>query len=108
METKGLSRKKVAFVVGTSVYEQALGPEHPSVATSLNNLALLYHTQGQYAQAKPLYARALAIDEKALGPEHPKVATSLENIAALYRNTGEEKTAEECEKRAAAIRAVKR
>jgi len=28
-------------------------PEHPYVATSLNNLALLYKTQGQYAKAEP-------------------------------------------------------
>ena len=31
----------------------------------------VYRTQGQYAQAGPLYQRALAIKEKALGPEAP-------------------------------------
>jgi hypothetical protein len=45
---------------------------------------LVYRTQGQYAQAGPLYQRALAIKEKALGPEAPLVATSLNNLAALY------------------------
>ena len=40
----------------------------------LNNLAALYYAQGQYAQAEPLYKRALAIWEKALGPDHPYVA----------------------------------
>ena len=52
--------------------EQALGPEHPDVAQSLNNLAELYRTQGRYAKAEPLYERSLAImDEKAapLGPD---------------------------------------
>ena len=34
------------------VAEKAVGPHHPSVATSLNNLAELYKTQGQYAQAE--------------------------------------------------------
>ena len=34
--------------------------------------------QGRYADAEPLYKRALAIDEKALGPDHPDVATSTE------------------------------
>src|SRR5260370_18716613 len=42
------------------VAEQALGPDHPNVATSLNNLAELYRTQGQYAQAQPPYKRSLA------------------------------------------------
>ncbi len=54
-----------------AIYEQALGPEHPDTARSLNNLAILYDDQGKYEQAEPLYQRALAIREKALGPEHP-------------------------------------
>ena len=78
------------------------------MALSLNDLAALYNAQGRYAEAEPLYKRALAIREKALGPAHPDVATSLENMAALYRNTGRENEAKELDKRAAAIRAIKR
>ncbi len=63
--------------------EKALGPEHPHVATSLNNLAGLYRAQGKYAEAEPLLKRSLAISEKALGPEHPDVATSLNNLAEI-------------------------
>ena len=44
--------------------------------------ALLYRVPGRYAEAEPLYQRALAIWEKALGPDHPEVATSLNNLAA--------------------------
>ncbi len=84
---------------------KALGPEHPSVATSLNNLALLYQAQGHYAEAEPLYKRALAILEKALGPEHPHVAQSLENYAALLGETARADEAERMEARAKAIRA---
>ena len=91
-----------------AIREKTLGPDHPDVAQSLNNLALLYDTQGQYTQAEPLYKRALAIVERALGPDHPHVATSLENIAALYRKTDREKAAEALEKRAAIIRSMKR
>ena len=78
------------------------------MATSLNNLATLYATQGQYAQTEPLYKRSPAIREKVLGPDHPDVATSLENMAVLYRESGREKEAEPLEKRAASIRAIKR
>ena len=63
------------------VAEDNVGPNHPDVATSLNNLAELYKTQGHYAKAEPLYKRALSIKEKALGPNHPNVATSLNNLA---------------------------
>ena len=90
------------------VAEKNVGPNHPDVATSLNNLALLYYTQGQYAQAEPLHKRALAIWEKALGPDHPDVATSLENLAALYRATKRDEEAETLEQRAARIRAIPR
>ena len=100
-----------AVVVAKKALEVAqnnVGPDHPSVAVSLNNLALLYDTQGQYAQAEPLYKRSLAITEKALGSDHPDVAMRLENLAALYRATKREAQASELEKRAERIRAIKR
>ncbi len=65
----------------------------------------LYRAQGSYAEAEPLYQRALEIDEKALGPEHPDVATSLENYASLLRETGRADEAAEMETRAQSIRA---
>ena len=83
---------------------KALGPDHPDVATALNNLALLYQEQGRYAEAEPLYKRALAIDEKALGPDHPDVAALLNNLAELYRNQGRYAEAEPLYKRSLAIR----
>jgi tetratricopeptide (TPR) repeat protein len=78
------------------------------VATTLNNLAGLYRTQGEYAKAEPLYKRSLAIWEKALGPDHPDVATILENLAALYRDTKRYRKAEPLEQRAARIRTIRR
>ena len=71
-----------------AIREKALGPEHPDVAASRNNLAELYQAQGRYAEAEPLYRRSLAIWEKALGPEHPHVATGLNNLTVLYRAQG--------------------
>ena len=68
-----------------AIREKALGPEHPLVATSLNSLAGLYQTKGDYARAEPLNLRSLSIREKALGPQHRLVAASLNNLAELYR-----------------------
>ena len=78
------------------------------MAGSLNNLALMYQHQGQYAQAEPLYERSLAILGKAVGPDHPDVATVLENLATLYRVTNRRKEAKVLKKRAAMIEAIKR
>jgi tetratricopeptide (TPR) repeat protein len=68
-----------------AIRENALGPDHPYVAGSLNWLASLYQDQGRYATAEPLYKRSLAIREKALGPDHPDVAQSLTSLASLYQ-----------------------
>ena len=74
------------------------------MATSLNNLAVLYRAQGRYAEAEPLYKRSLAIDEKALGPEHPDVGTALNNLAGLYQAQGRYAEAEPLVQRSLAIR----
>lgn len=39
--------------------------------------------QGKYAEADPLYLRAIEMLEKGLGPEHPNVGSALTNRAAL-------------------------
>jgi CHAT domain-containing protein/Tfp pilus assembly protein PilF len=84
--------------------ENALGRDHPDVATSLNNLAFLYVRQGRYAEAEPLYQRSLAIREKALGRDHPDVAISLNNLAILYYSEGRYADAEPLYQRSLAIR----
>ncbi|MEI6260247.1 MAG: tetratricopeptide repeat protein, partial [Deltaproteobacteria bacterium] len=69
-----------------------------------NNLAGLYYTTGRYAEAEPLYKRALTIYEKVLGPEHASTTASLNNLAGLYYTTGRYAEAEPMLKRALAIR----
>ena len=76
------------FERALAIRERALGPGHPDVAQSLNNLARLYHVQGAYERALLLYERALAIREKTLGLDDPYVAQSLNNLAELYRALG--------------------
>jgi tetratricopeptide (TPR) repeat protein len=85
------------------VAEQNVGPDHPDVATSLNDLAELCKAQGEYAKAEPPLKRSLAIREKALGPDHPNVAASLNNLAELYQYQGDYAKAEPLYKRSLAI-----
>jgi tetratricopeptide (TPR) repeat protein len=82
--------------------ERVLGPEHPDLAWSLNGLAGLYRAQGRYAEAEPLYERALAIDERSFGPDQPNVATSLNDLAELLRTTNRLEEAEPLYRRALA------
>ena len=71
-----------------AIYEKVLGSDHPSLADTLNDLALLYKSQGHYAEAKPLYQQARAIYEKVLGPDHSYLAITLGNLATLYKEQG--------------------
>ena len=68
--------------------QELLGDRHPDVATSLNNLAALYRSQGRYAEAEPLYQQSLLLRQELLGDRHPSVATSLNNLALLYNSQG--------------------
>jgi tetratricopeptide (TPR) repeat protein len=60
-----------AWTQALKLREAQLAADDPDLAVSLNNLAELYWATGRYAEAEPLYQRAIKIDEKALGPEHP-------------------------------------
>jgi tetratricopeptide (TPR) repeat protein len=76
------------------VTQQRLGEEHPSVATSMNNLAGLYSSQGKYEEAEPLYLSALEMRRRVLGEEQPHVALSMNNLAGLYSSQGKYEEAE--------------
>ncbi|MBX9256868.1 tetratricopeptide repeat protein, partial [Desmonostoc muscorum CCALA 125] len=86
------------------ISKKRLGEEHPSVATSLNNLAELYESQGRYSEAELLFQQALALRRKLLGEEHPDVASSLNNLAALYDSQGRYSEAEPLYQQALALR----
>jgi tetratricopeptide (TPR) repeat protein len=80
---------------------QRVRARSPTTATLRHrSTALLYDNQGRYADAEPLYKRALAIREKTLGPDHPDVAQSLNNLALLYDQQGRYADAEPLYKRA--------
>lgn len=88
-------------------FKQALGmmrslqPQQPYI---LDELAVLYETQGKYSEAEQLYLQALKIREKYRGVEHPEVATSLRNLAEQYEILGQHDKAEGLYRRAIAIK----
>lgn len=87
--------------------EQALRAQpndgRPAVATSLNNLATLYHRQGRQADAERLLERAREIEESALPEGHPDRAGTLANLGNLYRERGRPAEAESLLERALTI-----
>ncbi|NTW54887.1 MAG: tetratricopeptide repeat protein [Chlorobaculum sp.] len=87
-ETENLLYRSMA------IREKHLGPDHPDVVVSLNNLGVLLKTQGKLGDAELLYRRALQIKEKQLEADHPDVATSLNNLGELLRMQGKNEEAE--------------
>ena len=67
---------------------QAVSDQEENLASSLVWLAYLYHLQGRYLEAEPLYLQALELRRLLLGENHPDVANSLNNLAGLYDSQG--------------------
>ena len=63
-----------------AIQEETLPSNHPDIATSLNNIGLVYSDQGKYDEALEYYKRSLKIYEETLPSNHPDIATSLNNI----------------------------
>ena len=96
-EAEPLIRRSLA------INEAIYGPDHPSMARGLNNLASLLEATNRLAEAEPLYRRSLAIDEASYGPDHPNVSIRLNNLAGLLEATNRLAEAEPLYRRSLAI-----
>jgi len=67
---------------------QGAGPDHPDVASTLYQLALVQKDLGKNQDAIGSMSGALDIWRRVLGGDHPYVATSLATLGTLYRNEG--------------------
>ncbi len=65
---------------GLRLQEAALGPAHPHIASTMNNLAVVCETLGQLDDAERFYRRATAVASAALPADDPLVTTSLANL----------------------------
>jgi tetratricopeptide (TPR) repeat protein len=65
-----------------------LGPEHPDVAVSHNNLGLLLYDLDRSADGVEHLEQASRIWRAQLGESHPEVATARNNLAMVLERTG--------------------
>ena len=72
----------------TRIQEETLGPLHPDVANTFNNLAIVAEQTGNLGDAETFYRRAVAIASASLPPEHPMVVASRENLESFCRARG--------------------
>ncbi|HEX7140665.1 MAG TPA: DUF2914 domain-containing protein [Vicinamibacterales bacterium] len=70
------------------IQEAELGPLHPDLANTLNNLAVVAEKSGRLGDAETCYRRAVAIASASLPDGHPMIAASRENLEAFCRARG--------------------
>jgi len=63
-----------------AIQEQALGPDHPDLANTLNNLGVVCEITDNPIDAEHYFRRAYSIATATLAPDHPFVVTSSKNL----------------------------
>jgi hypothetical protein len=70
------------------IQEEELGPLHPDLANTLNNLAVVAEMTGRSSEAETLYRRGAAIASAVLPSDHPMVVASRQNLEDFCRARG--------------------
>ena len=94
---------QAAFERALTIDERAFGPDHPEVATDVNNLGRVLQDLGELAGARAAFERALTIDERLFGPYHPNVAIRVNNLGQVLQDLGDLAGARAAYERALAI-----
>jgi tetratricopeptide (TPR) repeat protein len=85
------------------IEEKALGAEHPSVASTLEELGWMCHGQHKEAEAEQHLKKAMALYEADLGREHPHVARCCSKLGRVCLSEDHKQEAEDCCRRALGI-----
>jgi hypothetical protein len=70
------------------IQEAELGPLHPDLANTLNNLAIVAEKAGRLRDAETFYRRAVAIASASLPVDHPMIAVGRKNLEDFCRARG--------------------
>jgi TonB family protein len=93
------------YLDGFGVRVRALGKEHPHVAESIVNLAILYENQSRNEKAETYYRTAAEIRERVLGATDLRTVEAKEHLARLLHGMQQHEEASRLEQEARAVRA---
>ena len=88
---RGLARSSKArelYLRAIEIKKKAFETDHPTLAVSYSNLALVEQDLGNPAEARRLLLRAIGIDEKAFETDHPNLAIRYSNLALVEKDLG--------------------
>ena len=103
-ELRDYAAAKQSHEQALAIRRKSLPPDHPDIATSLNNLGVVQSELREYAAAKQSHEQALAIWRKSLPPDHPDIADSLNNLGVVQSALREYAAAKQSHEQALAIR----
>ena len=93
------------YLDGFGVRVRVLGKDHPDVAQSIVNLAVLYENQSRNEKAETYYRTALEIRERVLGPADLRTVETKEHFARLLHGMQRHDEASRLEQEARTARA---
>ena len=102
-ELREYAAAKQSHEQALAICRKSLPPDHPDIATSLNNLGNVQYELREYAAAKQSHEQALAICRKSLPPDHPDIADSLNNLGNVQYELREYAAAKQSHEQALAI-----
>jgi tetratricopeptide (TPR) repeat protein len=71
------------YLKDLKISEKVLGEEHPSTATSYNNLGFFYYGQGDFERAYGFMKKAVDVRSKVLPSNHPHLIGSKEGLKII-------------------------
>ena len=77
------SEAEPLYLRSLEIRERQLGADHPDVASSLFNLAVLYHNTQRHPEALKSIQHAIQIYEQKLGAEHPTTQNALAGLQVI-------------------------
>jgi len=69
--------------------QELLGDDHLDTLDTVNNMANVFESQGEYSKALEWYQKALDGCEKTLGKDHPSTLDTVNNMANVFDSQGE-------------------
>ncbi|CAF1466325.1 unnamed protein product [Rotaria sp. Silwood1] len=67
------------------IFNKKLPPIHPLLATSYNNIGLVYGNMKKYSEAVASYKRAVEIGQQVLPPCHPNLELYKQNLESIRK-----------------------
>jgi len=103
VRTWSVCSRLLPHALAAAEHAEALDVASDSTWRLLNQIGLYLQGRAQFAEAKEMYERALAIGESIYGPDHPQVAIYVNNLGGVLQDLGDMEGAKKMYERALAI-----